>query len=238
MVTTAPQPACQTHGWAGVVFKLAPLLVPSQVWGYSNSGSGGVSEADWSGAAAAPAKNRPKPQAAAAGAAPKARNSGDGARARSSGDSIKARNSGDGAWGRNSGDSARGRSSGDGGVPRPVVDFCEVPLQALDLLLALSEAPSLRSIICAAGCIWPLLSLLLSSEVQLGVRAMCMLSSMVETQHGQDALGHETALDVLLRTLQVCIAVSWETCMAGDRSIYSIRTVFVTACRLLSSAFV
>jgi len=76
-------------------------------------------------------------------------------------------------------------------------------LPALDLLLALSETPALRAGICAAGCIPPLLALLLDVDGARALRAMCALSALAEAPRaGASCLASEPALAVLLATLQ------------------------------------
>eukprot|EP00775_Hariotina_reticulata_P003477 gene3477-3746_t len=73
---------------------------------------------------------------------------------------------------------------------------------ALELLVVLTEQDTqLHSLVVAAGCLAPLLALLLNGSAEQSLQAACILTGLVETPAAQQQLSQEPALAALLRVL-------------------------------------
>jgi hypothetical protein len=73
---------------------------------------------------------------------------------------------------------------------------------ALELLVVLTEQNTqLHNLVVAAGCLAPLLALLLNGSAGQSLQAACILTGLVETPAAQHHLSQEPALAALLRVL-------------------------------------
>jgi hypothetical protein len=99
---------------------------------------------------------------------------------------------------------------------------CQAELQeaCLELLLALTEQQELKNLICASGCLPPLLALLLDdSEQRLGAQAGCLLTTLVDCPLCQERLKEEPALVLLLRVLAGASRYSCEVQLAATHTL-------------------
>ena len=96
----------------------------------------------------------------------------------------------------------------------------EVLEACLDLMLALTDQQELRNLICASGCLPPLLALLLDdSEQRLGAQAGCLLTTLVDCPLCQERLKEEPALVLLLRVLAGASQYSCEVQLAATHTL-------------------
>jgi len=96
----------------------------------------------------------------------------------------------------------------------------EVLEACLDLMLALTDQQELRNLICASGCLPPLLALLLDdSEPRLGAQAGCLLTTLVDCPLCQERLKEEPALVLLLRVLAGASRYSCEVQLAATHTL-------------------